>query len=346
MRAFVTTRPAPESIESKTVPRPEPGPDEVLVRVKICSICGTDVHIYNWDAWAQKRITPPLIQGHEFAGEVVEVGSHVKNVREGDYVSAECHVACWRCVICRGGNPHICQNIKILGIDWDGGFAEYVKVPAINVIKNDEDLPLEYATIQDPLGNAIYTALETKIAGSHVAVFGLGPTGLLAVAVAKAVGAGHVIAVGRKNQFRMDLAKKVGADVVLREGSDLQENLLRETDGIGLDVVLEMSGSPEALNAGLRALRPGGEVSILGAYAKKVEVDVSKDIVFKGARVYGIHGRKMFETWEQMKGLLRARTLNLAPIITHRLKFDQLAQGMKIMQEGDCGKVVMLLEER
>src|SRR2546427_5916295 len=211
MKAAVKLKPAPKSTEVRKVPIPEPTPSEVLIRVDIASICGTDVHIYDWDAWAAARIKVPLVQGHEFAGHVQKLGSGVTGVRKGDYVSAEGHIACGRCYMCRTGNAHVCKNVSILGIDRDGSFAEYMTVPASNVIVNDDDLPLDLATMQDPLGNAVYTVTNANVPAKTVAIFGLGPIGLMAVALCRAMAAARGIAIGHQNTYRMQLAKTLGA---------------------------------------------------------------------------------------------------------------------------------------
>jgi threonine 3-dehydrogenase len=344
MMAAVTTAPKPRSMTMKEVPRPEPGPSDVLIRVKVTSICGTDVHIFNWDEWAQRRIHPPLIQGHEFAGEVVAVGRDTHSTQVGDYVSAEGHITCGHCYQCRTGQGHVCQTVKILGVDRDGSFAEYISVPEVNIWKNDDDLPLEYASIQDPFGNAVHTVFEADVPSRSVAVFGLGPIGLMTIALCKAVGASQVIAVGHKNLYRVDLAKRLGADLVFRAGDPIVDSLLEATDG-GVDTVLEMSGSPEALNQGLKAVRPGGGVYLLGTFKQPVTMDLSKDVVFKGVKVKGITGRRMFDTWYRMRGLFRSKALDLRPVITHRLPFKEMVKGMEVMAQGDCGKVVLFLED-
>jgi threonine 3-dehydrogenase len=344
MLAAVKTKPAPGSIELMEVPKPKPAAGEVLIKVRIASICGTDVHIYNWDAWSQARIKPPLIQGHEFAGEVVELGPHTSIVEVGDYVSAEGHIACGRCYQCRTGQAHICPYVRIIGVDRDGAFAEYVAVPEQNVIVNPSSLPLEMATIQDPFGNSVQTVFSADVPGNYVAVFGLGPTGLMSVALCRAVGAARIFAVGRKNEYRMNLAKKLGADIVLRSSDDLEAIIQEETDGRGVDHVLEMSGSPEAFNMGLKVLRAGGGMHVLGIYPSPFTVDVSSDIVTKGIRVYGIHGRLMYQDWYRMAGLLTSGKLNLDPIITHRFPFKDFLEAMEVMKSGKCGKVVLYME--
>ncbi len=344
MLAAVKTKPAPGSIELMQVPRPEPGPGEVLIKVRVASFCGTDVHIYNWDAWSQARIKPPLIQGHEFAGDVAELGPNTTHIRVGDYVSAEGHVACGTCFQCRTGQSHICPNVHIIGVDRDGAFAEYVAVPEENVIVNPEDLPLEMASIQDPFGNAVQTVFSADVPGNYVAVFGLGPTGLMCVALCRALATGRIFAVGHVNEYRMRLAKELGADLVLRSGPDLEAAITDETGGRMVDHVLEMSGSQEAFNLGLKVLRPGGGMHVLGIYANPFTVDVSSDVVTKGISLHGIHGRRMYEDWYRMGGLLTSGKLNLKPLITHRFPFEDVLEAMEVMASGDCGKVVLYME--
>ncbi len=325
------------------VPVPEIAPDEVLIEVQVTSICGTDVHIFEWDEWAQNRIRPPLIQGHEFAGRVVKVGDACTFIQEGDYVSAEGHIACGHCYLCRTGQGHVCQTVQIIGIDRDGSFAEYIMMPERNVLVNDKDLPLEYASIQDPFGNAVQSVFAADVAAKTVAVYGLGPIGLMCVALCKAMGAAQVFAVGHKNLYRVELADKVGADASFSGADDVPAALREATDGLGVDTVLEMSGSGSALNEGLEVLRPGGGIYILGLFKGPFPVDVNQ-IVTKALTVEGIHGRLMFEDWYRMKGILKSGNVNLDPIITHRLTFDDMVEGMEVMASGKCGKVVHFME--
>lgn len=344
MKAAVKLKPAPKATEIQRVAVPKIASDEVLIRVKISSICGTDVHIYDWDEWAAARIKTPLIQGHEFAGEIAEVGAEVQDLNRGDYVSAEGHIACGRCHQCRTGNMHVCRFVKIIGIDRPGAFAEYLAVPARNVIKNDADLPLELATMQDPLGNAVYTVTNANVPGKTIAVLGLGPIGLMAIAVARGMAARKVIAVGHKNRYRMDLAKKVGADPVLQSGPELAPQILNMTDGEGVDEVLEFSGSEQAIQEAVKIVRPAGGIHVLGLYAKPVTFDLS-EMVTKGVSMYGIHGRLMFKTWYDMGGLLKSGNVNLKPILTHRFSLDEYNQAMGVIRSGNCGKVAFPMEE-
>jgi threonine 3-dehydrogenase len=331
-------------MEFRDVPVPEIAPDEVLIEVKVTSICGTDVHIFEWDEWAQNRIKPPVIQGHEFAGEVAEVGRNCSFIKEGDYVSAEGHIACGHCYLCRTGQAHVCRTVQIIGIDRDGSFAEYIMMPEGNVVVNDADLPLEYASIQDPFGNAVQSVFAADVAAKSVAIYGLGPIGLMCVALCKSMGAAQVFAVGHRNMYRVELADKVGADASFSGKDDVPAALREATDGLGVDAVLEMSGNGAAFNEGLEVLRPGGGMYVLGIYPAPFPVDVSDQIVTKGLHVEGIHGRLMYEDWYRMKGILRSKSLNLDPIITHKLKFDQMVEGMEVMASGKCGKVVHFME--
>ncbi|MDE3186028.1 MAG: L-threonine 3-dehydrogenase [Acidobacteriota bacterium] len=340
MQAIVKAQAAP-GIEIREVPVPSPGPGEVLVRVSAASVCGTDLHIYNWDPWAQGRIHPPLIPGHEFAGAVAGVGRGVTTVKEGDLVSAEMHVACGKCLQCRTGLAHVCQHVRILGVDADGAFASYAVIPETNIWKLSPAIPHDYASLLDPLGNAVHTVLAGAIAAKTVAVTGCGAIGLFSIAVARACGAARVFAV-EVNAHRRSVAAEMGADMVLDPATDqVEERILEATGGTGVDVLLEMSGHPKAMAQGFGVLRTGGRASLLGIPSRPVELDFARDIIFKGATVQGINGRKMFETWFQMEALLAAHKLNLEPVITHRLKLSEFAQAMALLQSGEAIKVVL-----
>ena len=294
MLAVVKPEAAPGA-EIREVKVPEYGPTEVLVKVKVASICGTDLHIYNWDRWAQKRIHPPLIPGHEFCGEVVAYGNEVTSVKEGDFVSAEMHVACGKCVQCRTGEAHICQNVKIIGVDSNGAFAEYVVIPESNIWKLDPAIPQEYASILDPLGNAVHSVLAGEIAAKTVAITGCGPIGLFSIAVARAVGAAQVFAI-EVNEHRRRLAKEMKADFVIDPSKeDARAIVMKQTDGLGVDVVLEMAGHPDAIRTAFNIVRSGGRISLLGLTSKPISLNFSEDIIFKGITVQGINGRRMYQ---------------------------------------------------
>ena len=341
MKAIMKKKPGPGA-ELVAVPIPKIGPRDILVKVKATSICGTDLHIYEWNAWAQRRIKPPRVMGHEFGGEVVEAGKDVTFVSVGDHVSAETHIVCGKCFQCRTGQAHVCQNVKILGVDTDGCFAEYVAIPEENAWVNDKKLPPEIAAIQEPFGNAVHTVFSEDVAGKTVAVFGLGPIGVCAVAICRAAGAAHVFAIGRKNDYRINLAKKMGADTIIKSNEQDTVKVIKEaTGGSGVDVSLEMAGSQEAISQCFKVLKFGGRVSLLGLPPDKITLDWADDIVFKAARVYGIAGRKMYGTWYTTAGLLKSGRVNVEPIITHKFKLEEFEKGMQLMHEGKCGKVVL-----
>jgi threonine 3-dehydrogenase len=340
MKALRKMQPA-RGLAYETAPVPAIGPTDVLVRVKAASICGTDLHIYGWDRWSQGRIKPPVTLGHEFCGVVERVGEEVTAVKPGDFVSAEMHVNCGHCHQCRVGQAHICQNLRIIGIDQDGAFAEFVKIPASNIWKLDPAIPEHYGAILDPLGNAVHTVLAGPIAGQTVLVTGCGPIGLMAIAVAKACGSSAVYAT-ETNEHRRALAKKMGADVVLNPAAeDAVARILSETGGTGVDALLEMSGNPTAIQQGFRALRAGGRASLLGIPTENVPLDLVKDVIFKGATVQGIYGRRMYETWVQMTALLKAGRLNLEPLFGERAPLDRFEQAFSLLQGGLAGKILL-----
>jgi len=324
---------------------PPVGSRDILVRVKACSICGTDRHIYNWDQWAANRIVPPLIVGHELAGEVVEVGRDTTLVKVGDFISADSHVADYPCPVCRNGQPHICSNLKILGIDTRGVFADYAVIPEEIAWKNDPTLEPGLAAVQEPLGNAVYATLAEPVSGRTVAVFGDGPTGCGAVGTAKAAGAAVVYHIG-KHPFRLDIGRKMGADVsfnITEPNTDVVQSILDATDGVGVDVVLEMTGSEKAIRDGLTVLRKGGRFSAFGIPSGPIQMDFAEGVIMKGIRVLGINGRLMWETWFQMAGLIKAGKLDPSPIITHRISLEEYEDGFRAMNAPDrrvC-KVVM-----
>jgi threonine 3-dehydrogenase len=340
MKALRKMQPA-RGLSMESAPVPALGPTDVLVRVKAASICGTDLHIYGWDRWSQGRIKPPLTLGHEFCGHGERVGEEVTAVKPGDFVSAEMHVNCGHCHQCRVGEAHICQNLRIIGIDQDGAFAEFVKIPASNIIKLDPAIPEHYGAILDPLGNAVHTVLAGPIAGQTVLVTGCGPIGLMAIAVAKACGSSTIFAT-ETNEQRRAMAKKMGADIALNPAAeDAVKRILEETSGTGVDVLLEMSGNPTAIQQGFKALRAGGRASLLGIPTENVPLDLVKDVIFKGATVQGIYGRRMYGTWEQMIALLKAKRLNLEPLFAERETLDKFENAFQKLQGGLPGKILL-----
>lgn len=324
----------------RELPIPSYGPDEVLVKVKATSICGTDMHIYKWDSWAENTVVTPNVFGHEFAGIVAGVGSHVNNVKLGDHISAEGHMVCGVCKACRTGNGHVCPNTRSFGITAPGCFAEYAVVKASNVIHNRTDMPFEIGCLQDPLGNAVQTVLSGDIVGKSVAIIGVGPIGLMAVAVAKASGAGLVMATD-VNPYRLGLAERMGADITINSTqTPLAQALMEATGGEGAEVVLEMSGHPDAIRAGFEAAAPAARISLLGIPSKEVSLDLSKHIIFKGLRIEGITGRRMYQTWYQLKGLIDLKRIDLHPLITHTFTLDRYEEAFDLMASGRCGKVI------
>jgi len=340
MKALRKIQPA-KGLQMDTVAIPAIGPTEVLVRVKAASICGTDLHIYGWDRWSQGRIKPPLTLGHEFCGTVERVGDEVTAVKPGDFVSAEMHVNCGHCRQCRLGQAHICQNLRIIGIDQDGAFAEFVRIPATNIWKLDPAIPEHYGAILDPLGNAVHTVLAGPIVGQTVLVTGCGPIGLMSIAVAKASGSSTVFAT-ETNDARRAMAKKMGADFAINPAAeDAVKRILKETGGTGVDTLLEMSGNPAAIQQGFKALRAGGRASLLGIPTENVPLDLVNDVIFKGATVQGIYGRRMYETWVQMTALLKAGRLNLEPLFGQRAPLEKFEGAFAKLQEGLPGKILL-----
>ena len=340
MLAVVKPEAAPGA-DVRQMPVPQFGPDDVLVKVKVASVCGTDLHIYNWDQWAQNRIKPPLIPGHEFCGHVVATGKNVTAVKEGDFVSAEMHVACGKCYQCRTGEAHICQNVKIIGVDTNGAFAEYVVIPESNIWKLDPAIPQEYASILDPLGNAVHTVLAGEIAAKTVAITGCGPIGLFSIAVAKAVGATSVFAI-EVNEHRARIAREMQADYVLNPAKeDVDAIIMEKTGGLGVDVVLEMAGHPDSIRTAFDIVRRGGRISLLGLTSKPISLNFSEDIIFKGITVQGINGRRMYQTWYQMTALLKNGKLNLHPVITDRISMKDFGQAMERLKTGEASKILV-----
>ncbi len=341
MKAFAKLRPEP-GLQLIDAERPKISGHDVLVKVKVTSVCGTDYHIYKWDEWAQARIKPPRIIGHEFAGEVVEVAPAVGSCKVGDIVVAESHIGCGTCYQCRTGNSHICEKVAILGVDVDGCFADYVKVPANNLWPVPKEVPLETASALEPLGNAVHAAFAADIAGNDVVIFGCGPVGLSAVALASISGALSVTAVDI-NDYRLNLAARMGASKTINsKNTDPVAEIHKNTEGRGSGVVLEMSGNETAIREAFRAVRNGGTVILFGIPSRDVQLNIADDFIFKEAHVQGIVGREMFKTWYRLEAILKSGKLNLKPLITHRMPLNQLEDAMKLVGSGNCGKVVLI----
>jgi threonine 3-dehydrogenase len=337
VKALVKSKAAP-GFELRDVPVPSIREDEVLIRVRRAGICGTDVHIYDWDAWAQGRVKPPITVGHEFAGEVAQVGRLVTDVHEGDRVTAEGHIVDGRCLLCRTGNSHVCPYTKIIGVDRDGCFAEYISMPATNVWHLDDNVSFDIGGIHDPMGNAFHTALTADIPGATVLVTGCGPIGIFAVGICKAAGASRVIA-SDVNEKRLALARQMGADDAVHP-NEVEAVVKRHTDGLGVDVVLEMSGVPAAVHQAFALARVGGRVQMLGIPSKPIDVNFATEIIFKGLTVYGVVGRRMYDTWLMMTRFLRSGQFDPTPVITHRFPLEAADEAMRAIKSGEAGKVI------
>lgn len=340
MKAILKPEAAPGLVVAD-VDEPEIRSDEVLIRVRRAGICGTDLHIYEWDEWSESRVTPPLVLGHEFMGEVVETGALVRNVEVGDRVSAEGHLVCGHCELCRTGNAHVCRDTRIVGIDRDGAFAEYVAIPATNLVPIPSSISDDHAALFDPLGNAFHTVLHTDVSGRVVTVIGCGPIGLFAVGIARAAGAASVIAV-EPHDDRRALAGAMGAETLLDPATDdVRPAVLDATRGYGSDVVCEMSGHADGVRTAFRVCRNGGHVRLLGLPKGSVEVNLARDVIFKGLHVYGVIGRRMYDTWIEMRNFLAAGLLDIDPVITHRLPLERFEEGIAAMRSGEAAKVVL-----
>jgi len=326
MRAILKKEPGPGFVLEE-VPRPEISADDVLVRVRMAGICGTDVHIHRWNEWARGRIRLPRILGHEFVGEVAEVGERVSGVKAGALVTAEGHFSCGICTLCRTGHAHVCRETRILGIDTDGAFAEYVRVPAANVWPIDEGIPLEWAAIHDPLGNAFHVVLTADVGGKTVLVTGCGPIGLFAVGVARAAGASRVFA--------------TEIDAQRPHNEDLEKIILDETRGEGVHVVLEMSGDADAIHQGLRVVRNSGRVQWLGIPRGPLSLEVDKHVIFKGLTIYGVTGRLMYKTWYAMRSFLLGKRYDPSGVITNRVPMARFEDGFATAAAGHSGKVII-----
>jgi threonine 3-dehydrogenase len=343
MRALRKMEPAPGLVMAE-VEVPALGPTDVLVRVRKAGVCGTDMHIYSWDRWAQRRIKPPLTVGHEFMGTIAAVGPAVRGLVPGDRVSAEGHISCGICALCRTGQAHICDDVLIIGVDTDGAFATYIRMPATNIWKLDPSIPDTWAAVFDPLGNAVHTVMAAGVSTKSVVITGVGSIGLMAIPVARAAGAASIIAVD-VNPAKLALAERVGADAVLSATDpNLVDEILKRTDGEGADVLLEMSGHPSAIDSGLAAVRNGGRAALLGIPSDDVTINLAERIIFKGLTVLGINGRKMFETWYQTEALLRSGRVDLTPIISNVLPLEAFEDAFALMRSGSVAKLVLDLE--
>jgi threonine 3-dehydrogenase len=338
MRALVKAKAEP-GIWMQDIGRPEPGPNDVLIRVRKTAICGTDMHIFNWDEWAAKTIPVPMAVGHEFVGHVEAVGSEVQGIRPGDRVSGEGHLTCGHCRNCRAGRRHLCRNTVGVGVNRQGCFAEYLSIPASNVFKLPDAIGDEIASILDPLGNAVHTALSYDLVGEDVLITGAGPIGIMATAIARHVGARHVV-VTDVNDYRLELARKMGATRAVNVAREKLDDVMQELEmQEGFDVGLEMSGNPQAFRDMLRTMHHGGGVALLGIPPGDTAIDWNQ-VIFKGLTIKGIYGREMFETWYKMASMLQSG-LDISPIITHRFSAADYLEGFRTMGSGQSGKVIL-----
>jgi threonine 3-dehydrogenase len=340
MRALVKHAAGP-GFELRRVPVPEIGPRDVLIRVRKAAVCGTDVHIYEWDEWAAGRVRPGTVIGHEFMGEVAAVGSAAVGVAMGDRVSGEGHIGCGHCYACRTGQAHICDRVDIIGIDVDGAFAEYVRLPDTNVWKLHPSISDNLGAIHDPLGNAMHTVMVDDVSGQNALVVGAGPVGLMITNIARAAGAIDIVTLD-VNPKRLALATRMGADAAFDpRDPGIEETLLARTrGGRGFDVMLEASGNPSGIALGIKMLRSGGWAALLGIPSKAVSFNLANDVIFKGITLHGVNGRRMYETWYQVENFLIHGRIDPAPIITHVLPLEEFAHAFDLLHRGDAIKIV------
>ena len=338
MKALVKKYPK-KGIWMDEVSKPVAGENDVLIKIKKTAICGTDVHIYNWDEWSQKTIPVPMHVGHEFVGEIVEIGKEVAGLKIGDRVSGEGHIVCGHCRNCRAGTRHLCINTKGIGVNIPGAFAEYLKMPAVNVFPIPAEISDEEASIFDPFGNAVHTALSFNLVGEDVLITGAGPIGIMAAAVAKHVGARKIV-ITDVNEYRLDLAKKMGVEHCVNVSKNNLKDIMKNIGMTeGFDIGMEMSGNAKAFSDMLDTMRAGGKIALLGILSNGAGIDWGK-VIFKGLFIKGIYGREMFETWYKMTAMLQSG-LNIKPIITHRFSINDYEKGFELMSSGSSGKIIL-----
>jgi threonine 3-dehydrogenase len=338
LKALVKLKPE-EGLWMADLPEPEPGPNDIKIKIRKTAICGTDVHIYNWDEWSRKTIKTPLVAGHEYSGEIVALGQEVQGYAIGDRVSGEGHITCGHCRNCRAGKTHLCRNTVGVGVNRAGAFAEYLVIPAFNAFKLPQAISDDVAAVLDPLGNALHTALSFDLMGEDVLVSGAGPIGIMAAAVCRHVGARHVV-ISDINEYRLDLARRVGVTRAINAEKQKPRGVMAELGMTeGFDVGLEMSGAPAAFNNLLEAMNNGGKVALLGFLPRDTQIDWN-EIILKGLFVKGIDGREMFETWYKMAALIQGG-LDITPVITHRYQVGEFQKGFEAMRSGLSGKVIL-----
>ncbi len=338
MKALVKSK-AERGLWLEDIPAPTIGINDVLIRVRYTGICGTDVHIYQWDEWAQKTIHVPMAIGHEFVGEIVEVGSNVNDFFPGDIVSGEGHVVCGRCRNCLAGRRHLCKDTQGIGVNRPGAFAELISLPMTNIWRHTPGINQEVAAIFDPFGNAVHTALSFPVLGEDVLITGAGPIGIMAIPVVQHAGARHVV-ITDLNPFRLDLARRMGATLAINPNETPLAEVQKQLNMTeGFDVGLEMSGNPQALSTMIANMSHGGKIAVLGIPAKNTEMDW-RPVIFDMLTIKGIYGREMYETWYKMSVLLESG-LDISPVLTHRFRYDEFEKGFEAMMSGQTGKVVL-----
>lgn len=342
MRAIIKEDSAPgATLRTRSVP--VPGPGEVLMKIKAAAICGTDLHILEWNEWARGAgLAPPFVLGHECSAEVVEAGPGVKTLVAGDYVACDSHVPCGTCYQCLNGQQHICARLKGFGVHMDGCFAEYAVIPEVSAVRIPWSIHPHVGALLEPLGTSVRACIEAEVSGKHVAVIGCGPIGLLAIGAAKALGAASITGVD-VNAYRLGLASQMGATRVVDSSREEVPTVLRgESRGAGVDAVIECSGNPGAIVSALQGMRKGGKVALVGLPSCPVSLDLGPMVVFKEATLIGIHGRRMFETWTSMSNLLDRGLLDIEPVITHVMGLDEFDKGCELLRRGEAGKVILV----
>lgn len=336
-----------KGLEIKDIPIPEISSNEVLIKVKAGAVCGTDIHLYNWNNWCENvNAKNPMVIGHEFCGEVVKTGDDVTSLKKGDLIAAETHIPCGQCRMCKTGKQHICQEMKIVGVHTDGAFSEYTKIPEVCAWKLPENTPPEIGAVYEPFGIAVHAVLKEKIAGLSTLVLGCGPIGLFAVNVASISGASHVFAVDI-NEYRLNLAQNMGEDIITINPT--KENLVSKiselTGGRGVDVVIELTGSVEATKSGFEVLSKSGRVCLVGLHSREVPLDLVNNVIYKEATIYGITGREMFDSWYQAESLIQSGKLNLKEVLTHAFNLEETEKAITTAEEGNCGKPIIIIDQ-
>ena len=335
-----------KGIKIVDIPVPSISKNEVLVKVKKAAICGTDIHLYDWNNWCENvNAKNPMIIGHEFCGEVVEVGSNVTLVKTGDLIAGETHIPCGKCILCRTGRQHICKDMKILGVHTDGVFAEYAKMPEICVWKLPDNTPTEIGAAYEPFGIAVHGVLKDKIAGISAVIIGAGPIGLFAVNVASVSGASQIFVVDINN-YRLNLAKKMGQDIITLNSTqdDVVKEIREKTGGTGADVVIELSGSVAGTRIGFEIVGKGGRISLIGLHSQEISLDLVNNVIYKEVTIYGITGREMFDSWYLADSLIQSGRCNMKDVLTHEFSLDEIEKAILTAKKGQCGKIVVRID--